>query len=193
MLQRIFKRSKKTDPIDYEPDISFGRFSDNNKSVEKVGKWTEADSLFKEKKFFESIQCFFEYLKDDDAQNVVHEPKDKSGTFYFYQGSKIIRGFYNEDKFEAEVVLAQMPQPNTPVMRRLLEMNFNLYYSRYAISGNKLCMLFNSDIETANPSKLYYGLKELATRADKQDDMLISDFTSLLPADIAHVVELSDR
>ena len=74
--------------------------------------------------------------------------------------------------------LAKMPNPNVPVMRRLLEMNFNLYYSRYALEGDRLCMRFDSDIETANPNKLYYGLKELSTKGDKQDDLLVQDFTS---------------
>lgn len=193
MLQRIFKRSKKTEPEFTEPDIDFGRYSDNNKSVEKVEKWNKAESLFKEKKYVESIHLFFEYLKDDETDNVVHEPDGKTGKFYFYQGSKIIRGFYNEEKFEAEVALAQMPQPNTPVMRRLLELNFYLYYSRYAINGDKLFMLFDSDLETANPSKLYYGLKELATKADKQDDMLMADFTTLLPTDSAHIEPIDER
>ena len=72
-----------------------------------------------------------------------------------------------------------MPQPSVPVMRRLLEMNFTLYYSRFALDNERLCMRFESDIETANPSKLYYGLKELATKADKQDDLLVQDFSSL--------------
>jgi hypothetical protein len=78
-------------------------------------------------------------------------------------------------------------------MRRLLEMNFNLYYSRYAVNDSKLCMLFDSDIETANPSKLYYGLKELATKADKQDDLLIQDFTTLVPAGIEHLIEIPEE
>jgi hypothetical protein len=69
-------------------------------------------------------------------------------------------------------------------------MNFSLYYTRYALNSDKLCMMFESDIETANPSKLYYGLKELATKADKQDDLLVQDFTSLLPVDMEHVAEI---
>jgi hypothetical protein len=85
-----------------------------------------------------------------------------------------------------------MPQPSVPVMRRLLEMNFLLYYTRYAINGDKLCMMFDSDIETANPSKLYYGFKEMAVKADKQDDLLVQDFTSLLPVDTEHVVEIPE-
>ena len=86
-----------------------------------------------------------------------------------------------------------MPQPSVPVMRRLLEMNFNLYYSRYALYQGKIFMFFDSDLVTANPSKLYYGLKELATKADKQDDLLVQDFTTLLPIDIEHIITISDE
>jgi hypothetical protein len=190
MLDKIFKRSKKAEPEITDPGILFGRYSDNNKPVEKVEKWTEADVLFKERKYKESIETFFSYLRDDELENVSIETNSSGGKFHFYQGSKIITGFYDEENFEAEVVLAIMPQPSVPVMRRLLEMNFKLYYSRYAIHENKLCMLFDSDIETANPSKLYYGLKELATKADKQDDLLVQDFTSLEPIGIDHLVEI---
>jgi len=86
-----------------------------------------------------------------------------------------------------------MPQASVPVMRRLLEMNFNLYYSRYALNEDKISMLFDSDIQTANPSKLYYGLKELATKADKQDDLLVHDFTTLLPLDNTHITEIPEE
>src|SRR2546423_5360517 len=86
-----------------------------------------------------------------------------------------------------------MPQPSVPVMRRLLEMNFALYYTRYALDGEKIYMFFDSDIETANPSKLYYGLKELATKADKQDDLLVQDFTTLNPVDTDHIMEVPEE
>jgi hypothetical protein len=190
MLEKIFSWSRKKAEEETEPAINFGRYSDNNKTVEKVELWNEAEALFKDKKYFASIASFFNYLRDDDGGNVVHEQQGNSGRFHFYQGSKIIRGFYNEEVLEAEVVLANMPTPSVPVMRRLLELNFNLYYSRYALNNEKLCMLFDSDIATANPSKLYYGLKELATKADKQDDLLVQDFTSLLPTDVEHITEI---
>src|SRR5438270_3356232 len=193
MLDRIFSWSKKKTEEEAEPGILFGRYSDNNKTVEKVEKWNEAESLFRDKKYFESIAAFFDYLRDDETRNVVHTQEGKKGSFEFYQGSKIIRGEYDEKLFEAEVQLAQMPQPSVPVMRRLLEMNFNLYYTRYALNGEKLSMLFDSDIATANPSKLYYGLKELATKADKQDDLLVQDFTTLLPTDVAHVTAIPEE
>ena len=188
MLDKLFGRNKKK--IETEPAIFFGRYSDNNKPVEKVNHWTDADNLFKEKKYTQSFDAFFEYLRDDSVDNVVHERNESNGRFQFYQGSKIVRGDYDNEHLRAEVTLAKMPNPNVPVMRRLLEMNFNLYYSRYALESDRLCMRFDSDIETANPNKLYYGLKELSTKADKQDDLLVQDFTALQTMDTEHIIEI---
>ncbi|MFI5133160.1 MAG: hypothetical protein ACHQEB_02435 [Chitinophagales bacterium] len=191
MLDKIFGWGKKKD--EPNPDILFGRYSDNNKPVAKVSRWTDADNFFKEKKYPESLDAFFEYLRDDDAQNVVYERNGAEGRFHFYQGSKIVRGTFNKEQLGAEVTLAKMPQPSVPVMRRLLEMNFNLYYSRYALDNDRLCMRFDSDIAVANPSKLYYGLKELGTKADKQDDLLVQDFTVLQATDSEHISEIPQQ
>jgi len=191
MLEKLFGRSKKR--AEPEPAISFGRYSDNNKPVEKVNRWNDADTLFKEKKYTESFDAFFEYLRDDAIDNVVHERNESNGRFHFYQGSKIVRGGYDSEHLHAEVTLAKMPTPNVPVMRRLLEMNFNLYYSRYAQDDERLCMRFDSDIETANPNKLYYGLKELSTKADKQDDLLVQDFAALQTIDTEHIIEIPNE
>lgn len=192
MLDKIFGWGKRKEDEKSEPAITFGRYSDNNKPVAKVNRWTEADNLFKEKKFDVSIDAFFDYLKDDLAQNVVYERNGAEGRFELFQGSKIVRGKFNSEQINAEVTLAKMPQPSVPVMRRLLEMNFNLYYSRFALDNDRLCMRFDSAFEAANPSKLYYGLKELATKADKQDDLLVQDFTILETIDSEHITHIPD-
>jgi len=54
MLDKIFGWSKKKQGP--APDVLFGRYSDNNKSIAKVNRWTDADNLFKEKKFPEGIE-----------------------------------------------------------------------------------------------------------------------------------------
>src|SRR5690242_13700353 len=190
MFDRLFGKGKKKEEPARAPETIFGRYSDNNKPVAKVNRWTDADNLFKEKKYTESIDAFFDYLRDDSVQNVVYERNGAEGRFEFYQGSKIVRGSFNNDGLKAEVTLARMPQPSVPVMRRLLEMNFTLYYSRFALDDDRLCMRFDSDIETSSPSKLYYGLKEVATKADKQDDLLVQDFSVLQTADSEHVAEV---
>ncbi len=189
VFEKLFGWRKKKKVV---PDILFGRYSDNNKNVNKVSRWTEGDGLFKQQKYHESLDAFFDYLLDDDQQNIVYERNEKEGRFQFYQGSKIVRGDFNAEHLQAQVTLAKMPEPSVAVMRRLLEMNFNLYYSRYALDGDRLCMRFDSEIKTANPNKLYYGLKELATKADKQDDLLVEEFSLLQPSDTEHVIAVPD-
>ena len=190
MFDKLFGRAKRTEQ---QPIIDFGRYSDNNKTIEKIGRWAEADNLFKEKKHGESIDAFFDYLRDDAANNVTLTRNGTDFSFQIFQGSKIVRGSGNAKHLQAEVSLAKMPQPSVPVMRRLLEQNFSLYYSRYSLDGERLCMRFDSDIETANPNKLYYALKELATKADKQDDLLVKDFASLASLDTDHIAEIPEE
>jgi hypothetical protein len=193
MFDKLFGRNRKKEAeVPEGPQIPFGRYSDNNKPVAKVSRWTDADNLFKEKKYPESFDAFFDYLQDDTVSNVVYERNGAEGRFEFYQGSKMVQGSFDSQLLKAEVTLAKMPQPSVPVMRRLLEMNFNLYYSRFALDNDRLCMSFDSDINTASPSKLYYGLKELSTKADKQDDLLVQDFTILETAGSEHITHIPD-
>ncbi len=194
MLSKLFGWGKKKDTAaeSTEPAYSFGRYSDNNKTILQVDRWTDAENNFKEKKLYESIDAFFSYLRDASIDNVIYERNANEGRFELFQGSKKVKGYFNDKKLEAEVTLARMPQPSVPVMRRLLEMNFNLYYSRFSLDNDRLCMRFDSTIDTASPSKLYYGLKELATRADKQDDLLTQDFSALEVTDTEHVDQISE-
>ena len=79
MFDRLFGRNKKKEETLALPGIPFGRYSDNNKPVAKVNRWTDADNLYKEKKYPESFDAFFEYLRDDDAENVVYERNGAEG------------------------------------------------------------------------------------------------------------------
>lgn len=132
-------------------------------------------------------------MKDDSAENVRYNREGEQARFEFYQGSKIVRGEIKNNHFSADVKLARMAEPSVPVMRRLLEMNFGLYYSRFALDKEELCMRFDTDLSTANPNKLYYGLKELATKSDKQDDLLIGDFAHLQSVDQDHIIPLPEN
>ena len=79
------------------------------------------------------------------------------------------------------------------VMRRLVESNFTLRYSRFALDNdNNLVIKFDSAALDASPYKLYYALKEVAINADKQDDLLLDEFRTLLkPIDMGSKIEIS--
>ena len=200
MLEKLFNWGKKKPVPESSPEkqnlpssgITFGRYSDNNKTLGKTARWKDADNHFKADHHYESIDAFFDYLKDEAANNIEYSRSGETAAFKIFQGSKIVTGNVRDNQLSAQVKLAIMRQPSVPVMRRLLEMNFTLYYSRFALQENELCMRFDTSITTANPNKLYYGLKELATKSDKQDDLLVGDFTTLEPVDQDHITEIPE-
>src|SRR5882757_7099236 len=98
MFDKLFGWGKKSPET--RPAINFGRYSDNNKTLEKTNQWTNADNLFKEKKYPESIDAFFDYLRDDGANNVILKRNGTDFNFEIYQGSKIVRGTGNADRMQ---------------------------------------------------------------------------------------------
>src|SRR5438552_13256768 len=169
--------------------ITFGRFSDSFKPKPKTDAWAQSEKLFQEKKFLDSYEAFFEYIKDDNANNITYTRSTGKIDFELYQGSQKVRGTIGENKVIAEANIAEYEKLSVAFMRRLMEMNYTLYYSRYALNGNRICIKFDSTIPDGPPRKLYYAFKEVATRADKQDDILLDDFAMLKPIDNMQPVE----
>jgi len=161
--------------------IIFGRYTDSFKSKEQVAHWNNALELGIQRQYLESYEQFFNYLLDPAEDNVLLQKSKDSLEFTIYQGSAQIIGKAVDNRVIAEVALAQFDQPSLAVMRRLLEKNYSLRYSRYVIQDNKLTLKFDAAFEDASPEKLYFALKEVATRADKEDDLLITDFKQLHP------------
>ncbi len=159
--------------------ITFGRFSDSYKPKQKIEFWNTSEKLFLEKKYMESYEAFFNYLRDDESNNVNFKRDGSRIEFELLQGSKIIKGFIDGNKVEAEADIAVYEKMSVAFMRRLMEMNYSLFYTRFAMKDNRICIKFDSAVAAAPPRKLYYAWKELATRADKQDDLLIDDFSML--------------
>ncbi|MFA7362160.1 MAG: hypothetical protein WC139_14105 [Candidatus Kapaibacterium sp.] len=160
-------------------NITFGRFSDAFKPKSQTNLWNECEKLYNEKKYFESYKLFLDYLKDSDLENVFYSIDNGFLKFQVIQGSKEIRGYFDGSRISAISVIAGYDSPNVAVFRRLMEMNYTLYYCRFAVKDNRIVLKFDSNVLDCSPNKFYYGLRELAIRADKQDDTLISEFKSL--------------
>ncbi len=113
-LDKLFNFGKADDERNTNPsvasvNIKMGRYSDNNKTVAKTNKWYEAEDLYKEKKYNESIEAFFDYLRDDVEDNVrLTKISESTYSFEIYQGTKIVHGQINLNEVTAQVSLAQM-------------------------------------------------------------------------------------
>jgi len=176
--------------------VIFGKFSDSYKPKIKIDAWNTAEKLFFDKDYTGSYEALFNYLRDDDENNVSFRKTPEGGfTFELLQGSKKITGKVDGGLITAEANIATYEKPSVAFMRRLMEMNYTLFYTRIAFapgSDNRIVIRFCSRAEASPPRKLYYGWKELATRADKQDDLLIDDFKMLKKHDDEVTEPLSD-
>lgn len=173
--------------------IAFGRFTDAYKSKEQYVAWDESLRLFEEGQVLQSIKQLLEYLRNQKSDNILVDEKTDPLQFTIYHGSKQIVCIVDDHKFRAESKVAHCRELNVGFMRKAVEYNYNLNYSRFALDpDNNLCLLFDSVLADAAPYKIFYGLKELALQSDKEDDILIDEFEYLEPLQNQHIVRLSE-
>lgn len=189
IFDRLFGSSSNT--LAPQPDIRFGRYSDSYKEAVNYNYWDLSLEKFENEEYLESYRAFFRYLRDDSEDNVRYEEENGKITFEIYQGSKKITGHVDETSLKAESKIAHSDVLNVGFMRRLIEQNFGLEYSRFALDEqNNITIVFDTYTLDGSPYKLYYALKEVATRADKQDDLLLDEFKMLEPVDTSHLAHL---
>jgi hypothetical protein len=163
-----------------QPNISFGRYSDSYKKKAQYKAWDQSLDLFEKQEYLASFRAFFLYLGDTVENNVKFWEEEGQLHFELIQGSKKIIGFANRKMVKAEAKIALTDGLNIGFMRRLMEENFKMRYSRFALDkDNDITIVFDTPILDASPYKLYYALKEVATKADKLDDLLIDEFEVL--------------
>lgn len=162
-------------------NIPFGKYSDNNKSYAKIQKWYEAEAGFGKGLYELAFDMFFDHLKDDRVENVLFKKEgDTAFSFEIHQGSALVTGRSDGTDIVARATIASMQKPSVAAMNRLLVRNFDLRYARFAIDDSEsFCLLYEVPVSLASPSRLYYGLRELALNADLYDDELTADFATL--------------
>ncbi|MBK9735461.1 MAG: hypothetical protein IPO92_10995 [Saprospiraceae bacterium] len=188
----LFSKLFNIHPEKPEPDIQFGRFTDSYKSDEKYKHWDAAIDFFENEKYIAAYTQFLDFISNEAHKNVQFLVNIGKIQFTIYQGSKIITGEADYSKFKAEAKIVKVQKLNLGLMRFLLEQNFNLKYTKYAIDeDNNICLVFDTFVEDGSPHKIYQALKELATEADRKDDVLIDRFEDLLPINFNHTRQLS--
>jgi hypothetical protein len=155
-----------------------------------LAAWRRAVSLFNKGEVGTAYLAFFEYLRDEKAENVrfTHIEKNNEIRFEFYQGSKHIIGTITEEHIAAFAKVVTCESLNVGFMRRLLAKNAHLLYTNFTLDEhNDICIRFSSAVVDCSPQKLYFSLKELALSADKEDDLLLSEFPMLHAVDSTHI------
>lgn len=191
IFDKIFRRAADDKST---PAIKFGRFSDSYKEKEKYAAWDKAIELYESDQYLESFRKLFEYLREDGSDNVNFSEENGTITFELYQGSKKITGTADKENLRAEAKIAKASSLEIGFLRRLIEENFGLKYSRYALDDeDNVTMVYHTFSHDGSPYKNYYGLKELATSADKQDDVIVEEFDSLSNINTGHTKDTPEE
>lgn len=180
-FDRLFGSANPASP---SPDIPFGRYSDAYKTAEQQAFFDRSLAEFEQGDPLAAYRTFFEYLKNDAGNNVTWREETDGLYFEFWQGSQRVTGLATAEKVRAESRLVQADDLNVGFLRRLMEYNFNLKFSRFALSpDNSLAIRFDTYTSDGSPLKLLHALRELAIHADKQDDLLLDEFRNLRPVE----------
>ena len=174
------------------PAIKFGRYSDSYKKSAQTKHWDDATKAFDAKNYLDSYEHFFKYLNDPEVNNVSYTRNDNELSFELFQGSKKVTGKANNEKISAEVMVAKASKLSVAFMRKLVEMNYSQRYSRFALNDDVIYMKFNSTVIDGSPEKMYYALREISTKADKQDDLLVSEFSMLENIENSHIEDIPE-
>ena len=171
------------------PNIPFGRYSDSYKSDMQYDQWEGAIAAFDEERYIPSLTLFLEFLKNDKGSNIRHWMDNGILKFEIIQGSKKILGLADAKRIEVEVKVAKAIGLKLAFMKQLMERNYRLRYSRFALDDNDdISMRFDTDLIDASPYKLYNALKEVSINSDKLDDILIDEYGDILfPIDNQHI------
>lgn len=189
-LGKLFGSGQRATPDPDFPNLKFGRYNDFTKSPVQRGHLRSAESSFANGDFLSSVEQFLLYINDPSLQNVKFNRTIDKLEFRLHQGSNLVRGRATKDGLEAEAEIAIFEQAHVVVMRKLLELNFGLKYARYAFSENTIVLRMRCSSADCNPDKLYHALKEIATRGDKLDDLLLDEFGSLKKSSDAELEEI---
>ncbi|MFT4760288.1 MAG: hypothetical protein ACI9XO_000557 [Paraglaciecola sp.] len=194
LMTSIFNRFfKPAETPDGQPNIKFGRYSDSYKNAKQYNAWDKALVAFEKERYLDCYRAFFKYLRDEKEDNLKFWEANHGIHFELLQGSKKVVGFADRKQFKAEAKVVKVERLDLKLMKRLSTANFDLKYSRYALDNEQdITILFDTYTLDGSPYKLYYALKELATNADKQDDLLVEEFEKIHPADTDHLQPLAD-
>ena len=177
-----------------KPSVQFGRYTDRHKTSEQISSWDKSLDLYKEKKYIDAYFEFLTYLRDPVVDNVKITKESDKVKFEIIQGSKIVKGFASNKEVVAEAEIASYDnKPHVAVMRKLLAVNYDLFFSKFAVRDNLFTLRFSAPVQDASPPALYASLKEVANQIDKYDDVLTDEFSFLKAVNIDHIEELSEQ
>ena len=108
IFERIFGNNEQGPP---PPNIRFGRYTDSYRAAAQQEAFDSAVFAFEKEDYKTAYRAFLDYLRDEKEDNIRAWEEKGTLHFEFFQGSKKVTGYANEQKFYAEAKIAKAKLP----------------------------------------------------------------------------------
>lgn len=152
-------------------DVNF--FVNNSENIEFYNKAVEA---FKTKKYIDAFLNFFNFLKEPSGKNIRLQFKGNILEFSIIHGSSLIEGFCDDFYFEVNCLIGSILEKFDCYF--LLTYNKNLKYSSLRIIDGKLFITSKWPVNILDFDLVLRIFNEIASFADKMDDILPFNFSN---------------
>lgn len=130
--------------------------------------------------YVEKIETVISSLEEDDSAMVSHSEEGYLWKFKYGSAEVFVEltGTTDDDTFTVWSSVLRLPaKDETPLMRKLLEMNWSdTYESRFAIIDNQVVVLSSRTVAELSSGEIARAITIVATIADDNDDALRAEF-----------------
>ncbi|NOT76251.1 MAG: hypothetical protein HOP08_15090 [Cyclobacteriaceae bacterium] len=137
--------------------------------------WPNVTKAWDEKRYQDSFNSLLDYINPALRSKYGNSSQTQ---FIVPHGSVVVDITITNDKVNITCPLVDIKDAmRIPLMRRIAELNFYpLTLSQIKLSSNQLTFHYSSTLDTCEPYKMYYVLKEICSTADRYDDELREKF-----------------
>ncbi len=175
------------------PGIIFGKYHGTVKDKEKLIYWQKANEHYKNGDYAGYVENFLQYLRDEKEKNLEYKRQGDEIDFHFYQGSKKISGYLKDGQIHIFSDVAEFTNLEPKLLEFLATKNYELKFSKFEISDNKIRLSSKLVISHSNPLSLYNAMRETAVVSDSVDDVLVYEYPGLKPINIYHIKQLPEN
>lgn len=152
---------------------------------ENIHYWYQANELYREKRYRDSFIHVLKFLNEKAVNEKVHS---NTMEFKLAHGSVLLEMQLDATDYSIRVPFLKATNESLPVLRRVLELNFNvLTLSQIYLEDDILYFFHKDSLETAEPHKILELIREICLHADHYDDLFTREFRVELPPGVTHL------
>jgi len=131
--------------------------------------WPAVTAAWQDKRYLESFYYLLDYVNPLVRAMFANTEQTE---FNVPHGSVLVHISIKDQMIEINCPLVDITDATRiPLLRKVAELNFHpLTVSQIKLSGNQLVFHFKCAVDTAEPYKMYYIMKEICQTADRYDD-----------------------